>query len=396
MIKVESFLNNALVLFLILLSGSVFHVGFFTPTYIVALLLVCFSLIYITNYSKKELFLFAFSLFIFIMILVINFIFSKSNDFKDYGILFMQILLSLLAVLSLKLRKADFKYHLYKVLYLLIILSLIGFILSAFQFGNRIDFGESGFSVYTILYIFFYSAELITEPITIYRNQGVFWEAGLLAVYANIFLLLSLFVYKNKKNSTIAIICILTTLSTTGIFILLIQVFFYTRKVKFGLVKKAALIIAVIPIIILVGGSFLSKKTEGEETAVSSFALRSFDLYSGAMITIYNPLFGVGLNKEAFLTERDKFLPPEMVEIYSLIEDRGNTNSILMLFTSLGIALGIFILYMLYKQNVFLEQKFLFFIIALLSLSSEPVLLTPFFMCFIFYGFHKTINLKLL
>lgn len=394
MIKIESFLNNTLILFLILLSGSVFHVSFFTPTYLIALIIVGLSLIYTKNYSKKHFFLFGFSAFFFSAFFVINFIFSKSDSFKDYGILLMQILLSLLIVLYFKLRKVDFKYHLYKVLYVLMIMSLIGFFLSIFQFGSRVDLG-GGFSVYTILYLFYYSAEMFLGPLILYRSQGVFWEAGLLAVYANIFLLLSLFVYDNKRNTALAIICILSTLSTTGIFLLVIQIFFYMRKIKFGILKKVILVIAVIPILILVVNSFLGKKAEGEEKAVSSFALRSFDLYSGAMITFSNPLFGVGLNKEAFLIERNKFLPAEMEEIYSLIEDRGNTNSILMLFCSLGIVFGFFVLYMLYKQDVFVEQKVLFFIITLLSLSSEPVLLTPFFMCFVFFGFQKTINLKL-
>ncbi len=395
MIKVESFLNNSLILFLILLSGSVFHVGFFTPTYLLSLTLVVGSLFYTFNYSRKQITLFGFSLFFWTTIFASNFIFSTSNNFKDYSIILMQSLLSLLFILSFKLRKADFKYHLYSVLLLLMILSLIGFILSVFQIGTRIDLGDSGFSVNTIGYIFYYSAEMITEPIILFRSQGVFWEAGLLAIYANIFLFLSLFTYNNSRNSILAIICILTSLSTTGFLLLGIQLFVYLRRAKLNIAKKIYLILTIIPIAVFFVFSLLSKQSEGEDRSVSSYALRTFDLYSGTMVTLSHPIFGVGLNKEVFLKERNKFLPKEMEEIFSLIEDRGNTNSILMLFTSMGMIFGIFILYMFYRQDVFLEQNRLFFLIMVLSLTSEPVLFSPFFMSFMFLGFQKSITNRL-
>lgn len=392
MIKVESFLNNSLILFLILLSGSVFHVGFFTPTYLLSIILVIVSLLYSLKYSKKQVALFGFSLLFWTTIFVFSFILSLSNDFKDYSVLLLQSILSLLFILSFKLRKADLKIHLYKVLYVLILLSLIGFILSVFQIGTRIDIGGSGFSVYTIGYIFYYSAEMVTEPITLYRSQGVFWEPGLLAIYANIFLFLSLFTYKNRRNSILAIICILTSFSTTGFLLLGIQLYVYLRSARLKIVNKMYLLFTIIPILLFFVLSFLSKQSEGKDRAVSSYALRSFDLYSGTMVTLSHPLFGIGLNKEVFLKERDKFLPKEMEEIFYIIEDRGNTNSILMLFTSMGMILGFFILYMFYNQDVFKEQKRLFFLIMFLGLTSEPILLTPFFMTFIFFGFQKSIT----
>jgi len=391
MIKIESFLNHTLILILILLSGSVFQVNSFTPTYLIGLIIVGISLICKMKYNKKELFLFGFSLSLFTVLFLFNFIFSKSHNFKDYGVLLFQTLLTLLIVLSLNLRKVDFKLYLYKVLKILMVMSLIGFFLSIFQFGSNVNMGKS-FSINTIFYLFYYSAEFFIGPLMLFRSQGIFWEAGLLAVYANIFLLLSLFVYNSKRNSILAIICILSTLSTTGIFLLLIQIFFYLRKSKFGISKKIILLIAVIPIATLVIGSFLNKKHEGEGEALSSYALRKFDLYSSIMITFSNPLFGIGLNKEDFLIERDKFLTPEMNKIFTLIKDRGNTNSILMLFTSFGIFFGFILLYMLYMQDIFIRQRKLFFVITLFSLASEPVLLTPFFMCFVFFGFQKIIN----
>ena len=100
--------NNLLVFFLIALSGSVLHVGFFSITYVTAFLFATCVLIYKSNYIKKHLFLFLLALIFFWIIFVLNFLFSKSTDFKDYSVILMQILLSLLILLTLQVRAADF------------------------------------------------------------------------------------------------------------------------------------------------------------------------------------------------------------------------------------------------------------------------------------------------
>ena len=306
----------------------------------------------------------------------------------------MQILLSLLILLTLQVRAADFKYHIYRVLRFLILLSFIGFFLSAFKFGSRVALGDSGFVAYSLFYIFYYNASLNIGPLEFFRNQGIFWEPGLLAIYANIFLLLSLFVYKNKNNSILAVLCVLTTVSTTGIFMMLIQFLFFFKKRKFTFLQKIYLTVSLLMISSLVILSFTEKKLESQEANVSSYGLRAFDLYSGAMVAVSNPIFGIGLNSNVFITERNKFLTPEMDAIFGLIEERRNSNSLLALFYSLGLILSSLWLYFFYKQEIFKDQRLLFFLLAVIGFASEPLVFTPFFLCFVFSGFQSVINLK--
>lgn len=391
MVKEHSFANSLLMLFLILLSGSVLHVGMFTIVYTCALLYVGSFLIFKNTYKRKDLFLVVSSLVFFVVFFIVNFIFSLSSEFKDYSVQLMQIFLTLLILLALKTAQANFKQLLHKVLKVIIILSIIGFFLSILKIGTRIDVGGSGYAVYTIFGLFYYYANFNIGFLEVYRNQGIFWEPGLLAIYANIFLYISLFVYPNKNDSKLAIGCILTTMSTTGVFILLIQLLSFARKKKFSFFQKIGGGLVIISVFFFTLLSFADKKKESEDARVSSYGLRAFDLYSGAMVAITNPLFGTGLNQNSFIIERNKFIPPEIEPIIDLIEERGNSNSLLMLFYSLGIFAGLFWLYLLYKQDVFLENPKLFFLILLLGFLSEPLVFMPFFMYFTITGFQRII-----
>jgi hypothetical protein len=394
MIKEHSFADSLLIFFLILLSGSVLHVGMFTIVYTCALLYVGTFLFLKKTFKRKDLFLVASSLLFFIFFFVFNFIFSRSSEFKDYSVLLMQIFLTLLILLALKTAQADFKLLLYKTLKVIIILSMIGFFLSILKIGTRIDVGGSGYAVYTIFGLFYYFAEFNIGFLEIYRNQGIFWEPGLLAIYANIFLYISLFVYPNKRDTKLAIVCILTTMSTTGVFIVLIQLLSFARKKKFSFLQKIGIGFVIVGVFAFTLLSFVDKKQEGEDARVSSYGLRAFDLYSGAMVAVTNPLFGTGLNKEAFILERNKFIPPEIEPIMDLIEERGNSNSLLMLFYSVGIVAGLFWLYLLYNQDVFFENPKLFFLILLLGFFSEPLVFMPFFMYFTITGFQRIMKIK--
>ena len=395
MVNYQLYINNVVILNLILLSGSILHVGFFTPLYIISLFIVILVLILKKKYKKKNILKLTITILSFVAFFLINFYLTESTQFKDYVIIIMQVFLTSITIIYLKEFKIDLKYHLYRILYYIITLSLIGFILSQFDLKNndRLYLGESGYSLNTILYIFYYSSNEIFGKINIYRNQGIFWEPGILAIYANIFLYLSLFIYKDKTKTILATICILSTLSTTGIFILILQMFAYLRTKKIGINKKNILYLMILPIILFGINSFVNKIKESDEKAYSSYALRSFDLYSGTMIAISNPLFGIGLNEESFFKERNKFLTTEMQHIMPQIEKRGSSNSILNLFAKFGILIGVLTIYILFKQNIFTEKKTLFFLIIILSLFSEPLLFTPFFMLFIILGYQNQLQI---
>lgn len=393
MLKLDRFFSDILVFNLLLLSGTVFHVGFFTLSYIFAISSTFLFLLYKSKYRSKEIVLFFYTFSLSIFFFIFNYFFSKSLEFKDYGIVLMQVFLTLLILLVLRNSQIDFKYHLYRVLKFLVLLSLIGFLLSFFNLGKRVEFGASGYAANTVFHIFYYYANAQLGFLNFFRNQGIFWEPGLLAIYANIFLYLALFYFEERKAVVLAIICILTTLSTTGIFIMSIQLAYLIIGKKFNILQKVLVSVILVPIVVVAFLSFTGKKDESLEYNVSSYGLRTFDLYSGTMIAINNPIFGVGLNKEAFLSERDKFIPAEIEIIYDQIEERGSSNSLLMLFCSLGLVCGTLWLYMLFRQNVFTTNNRIFFVIVVLGFISEPLVFTPFFMFLTFTGVQKKIKI---
>ena len=64
------------------------------------------------------------------------------------------------------------------------------------------------------------------------RNQGLFWEPGILQIYLNMLFFLEAFVFKKSKLLLLlASVLIITTYSTTGLILLLFQSFFFISRV---------------------------------------------------------------------------------------------------------------------------------------------------------------------
>ena len=392
MLKSDSFINHILILILIVLSGSLLFVGFTIPVYILSIIFILLCFVGKKKISKKEFKIFCFSFGIILLILIFNFIFSSSTSFGNYFTVISLLSVSLLISMYFYSRKIDIVYYLYKVLKYTAIFSLIGFVLIQFSPAVKVDIGSDDYKVYRVFYLFFYGSSFNFSGFQLLRNQGIFWEPGVLSVYTNILLFLSLFKYKNRKNSILAGIVIISTFSTSGIFILLFQLIFYFGKTKLSVKNKLILLPVIISLLIFVAYEFLEKKDLASEKSISSYGMRTFDLYSGAMVAINNPLLGIGINKEAYLLERNKYLPKEISLIVHQIENRGNSNSILQLFFSFGLPLGLAALYLFFKQDLFSRNKRVFFIIIFISLCAEPLLFTPFFMLIISSGLRNRLQ----
>ena len=63
--------------------------------------------------------------------------------------------------------------------------------------------------------------------------------------------------------------------------------------------------------------------------------------------------------------------------------DKGSSNSITFLFAAMGFPTAILLLYMFFKQQIIKEKKWLWMLIMVVSVMSEPLLLRPFFFLFI-------------
>ena len=222
-------------------------------------------------------------------------------------------------------------------------------------------------------FLFFYGMDETYYGIR--RSQAFFWEPGIYQIYLNVFLFYVLFYIKNIFKSIIVSLAILLTLSTTGLLILAVQWVYYlftkSRSFTHFLGKLLFLLPLVIPLLFFSAEIFIDK-VSGDR--VGSYIARSYDTRNGIEVALNNPM-GIGFSPERY--QAIAAANPYNLEA-GLNTDRGQTNSIVMLFYTTGPIWAIAFLYMLWRQNVFWRHRNLFFFILALSLCTEPLFYSPF------------------
>ena len=149
----------------------------------------------------------------------------------------------------------------------------------------------------------------------------------------------------------------------------------------------------------------MSDKVSGESDG--SFQKRLVDLTQPFFIALENPLTGVGLDLDRFQEVREEFYINTninnilgVVGVQQNVEttSKGSTNSIMYLLAGMGFPTTILFIYMLAKQQIIRNHRFIWLIIIFVSVMSEPLLFRPFFFMFIISGFmhffYKIINHK--
>ena len=190
----------------------------------------------------------------------------------------------------------------------------------------------------------------------------------------------------------LATICILTTFSTTGLLLMFLQLIYSLRIIKTAFFEKVIVIIIAFSIFLIGIGSLEEKMEEENNTNITSYRLRLYDLYSGLIIAVNNPYFGVGINNEAFLKERNKYKPNNFNFTNSDIGDRATSNDFVKIFFSQGFIVGLYILFLFFYQSIIDNDRSFFFIVLMLNLSTEPLLYTPFFMFILLTSLQKKLN----
>tara|TARA_B110000003_G_scaffold264802_1_gene289970 strand:- start:454 stop:1383 length:930 start_codon:yes stop_codon:yes gene_type:complete len=254
----------------------------------------------------------------------------------------------------------------------------------------------------TFLNIFFYTTErglMDLFGFEFCRNQGLFWEPGVLQGFLNMFFFLEAFIFRKSRSLLLlTAIVILTTYSTTGIALLLVQsaVFLFSEFKKNKWLIPFIFLLS-IPIYIIFSIN-VEDKIQGEKQA--SFQKRYFDLVQPFFIALEYPLTGIGLDIDQFQRMRQEFYfsssslksLQEQVGIESNVTStsKGSSNSIMFLFATMGIPTSFLMLYMFFNQQIIKEKRWLWMLIMVVSVMSEPLLLRPFFFLFIVSGFTYT------
>ena len=288
---------------------------------------------------------------------------------------------------------------LYVALGLIVFHSLFNAIAYFFVKNNLIIITSEYHECETFMNIFFYATDRASASLyglEFCRNQGLFWEPGVLQVFLNIFFFLEAFIIKKRKSLLLlTAVVILTTYSTTGLALLLIQSAVYLfNEFKTNKWLVPFVFLLCIPVYMIFSLN-VEEKVKGEKE--SSFQKRYFDLVQPLFIAFEHPLIGIGLDLEQFQKMRQEFYfsstslnsLQEQVGVESTVTstDKGSSNSIMFLFSAMGFPTAILLLYMFFKQQIIKEKKWLWILIMIISVMSEPLLLRPFFFLFIVSGF---------
>lgn len=244
-----------------------------------------------------------------------------------------------------------------------------------------------------------------------FRNSGCAWEPGYFAIMIAFAIFFNLrengINFRNNKNLQILVIAMITTTSTTGYVVMLVEfLMFYAKKLSLKKILGAAIIF--VPIIYYGSQlSFIGEKvslafenstdisnlevqfTWGEQEQEGKIAI---DRIPSAVIQVENfkhdPILGYGLNdyNSYFLKHNN-------------IKHMAYCGGFVQTFSQYGILLGIFLLYLLSTtskrlNNLSIIHNFDFLIVCLLLSISYPIFRCPVFTAFWIFGYFYSPYLK--
>lgn len=317
------------------------------------------------------------------MMVLIGFQFKNTHQLIDgeFPHFLFRLFIAWLAVLCFRLGRRNMEDMIYKVLQVVAWHALLNFFMQfvVAPFLMEIELKEI-LKVKTFSFVFFYESIYELGGASIFRNQGLFWEPGVLVIYLNLLFYLSAFRKKNVLMAIISAFLVFTTFSTTGLVLLTIQslILFRTviRKNIVYFIPLLLLFISVIPFIL----ENFQSKLQGDN---GSFLVRTYDYMVSLNIIRDNFLTGIGFGNENYLKAQGASSFFQSAEI---LEVRPNSNSIMLLFVSFGIPLAMIILRYLSLQQVIMGNRWLLFLMLVVGLSSEPLIFTGFFMMVMISG----------
>jgi ABC-type multidrug transport system fused ATPase/permease subunit len=360
--------------------GTVFSL--FYPRLIDALFFVGITFFVVLFNAKVSLRTLTFVFFLLLFIASQGFV-GLSMEYQSLIGLVFRILASIFVACSVPGFVDQSKYVIESILKIVVVylglLNLIGTNLLGDLFQS-LSISSSGYSIQTIFFLFnrLPYASYDIAGVSLYRNQSIFSEPGFFACIILLYLYIVLILNDERNLARVAIpfVVLLSTFSTTGFLGLALLFFFWTlrglsqasaaRRIRLGLVAC----VLSIPLIYLLNFSY-EYRIGG--AGVHSYQYRTYDLFSGYVAAWKNPLFGLGYSPKS-LSEK------VLLEIggsgdnleYVTDFDRGNSNGLAQVASSMGILVFSIYIFLIYRQVLF-RPRFAFFLIYILILSSQPI-----------------------
>jgi hypothetical protein len=388
---------KTIILFFVLLGfGSVFFLSF--PRIHDITIIILSTLLVILNkgnFSLRGLL----SVFFVDILLLCHGIITKSSLFPYAGIIVRLIIITLVFS-GFNNDFQDIKIHLVKALNLVVYLSGINIIL-ILLISNRfveITIEDSGYTTNTFLYLFNFLShgKINISGIALIRNQGPYWEPGIVQGLMNILIYYNLIECNYNINKTkLPILIVISTFSSTGYIILCLILLLKFRYIIFFKKRGIAVVIIFMAVIIFIPVMYsnLINKFVGE--GKWSFYARMYDTFVSLKISINHFWTGIGYNPDRYLDE-SKNVSAIIAGQAVNFGFRGNTNGITTLLMYFGIPFGSLLIFILYHQKIFLKKKEFFLVICLI-LVSEPLSITLFIMFLLFSSIlrYKNTNVEI-
>ena len=403
--RTHKFFDTLLLTLLVFSGGSLLFKFYRNEFSIILLLVALFTIFFMGSKIKRSVFNTSiFTLVIFLFLIILNYIVAPgSQKFLKYGFHMMNITSCVLILTHFKNNRSSdyFLGRIRDILKIILYFSILNFLAYFVVYNQSTDLyfvsdqGTEKLVTKTYNYLFFFQEKHAFNffGIELIRNQGWFWEPGVNQVYLNILLYLEGFVFKRGKwTIPLIVFAIITTYSTTGIFLMLIILFFIFIKS----IKRNPIIYIFLGILITYPLYYLAKSNIENKSIenVSSMNKRIFDLVQPLSIAAENPITGIGLDIEHFQKYRSEYHLND--ETQSLLTtkttEKGSSNSVTFLIAATGFPMSLFLLYCLFKQNLFTYRKGIFMTIIIISVLSEPLLLRPFFLILIVSGMYAFFN----
>jgi hypothetical protein len=228
------------------------------------------------------------------------------------------------------------------------------------------------------------------------------WEPGNFATYVNIFIFINLFIYNKTRYVALGVLAIVVAWSTAGMIVMLgqfIYYFFSKRKKISSRFIVPQIIIGALLLFWLAMATInnFDDKINGEKSG--SGASRFLNTVVALKVIVENPLIGTGFNFERYSNELDKSFSSSQSQISAYVDserlrEAASTSSFLRLFSQFGIPIGLILTIALFKQTLITKNKKLFAVIIILSVSSAPLMFTPFYFLFVSSGVLNMMGIK--
>jgi hypothetical protein len=402
----EKYTDNLLVLLLVFTGGGLLFV--FNRNLMYYIFMAILVIVFLLNFFKLKRELTNSIVFTTISILslfIINFFFAFSEQSLDKYLYYLTVILSsILFYVHFKNNRGNqiFLLRLNFILKIIFLHALVNFIAYFFVNDQLFEINSEYYSCKTYNYLFYYASDEINLSVMnlfgveFCRNQGLFWEPGVLQIYLNLFFFLQAFILKQNRWLFLIGFVILGTYSTTGILILIGQlIYLFIQRFNENKLFLPIIFLSFIPIYFVFSIN-VEEKLRGDR--IFSFQKRLFDFTQPLFIAAANPLTGVGLDLDQFQKLRYEFyIDSESLELINETlgvslkaagTSAGSANSITFLIAAMGFPTGILFVFMFLRQKIINDHRLIFYFIVFTSVMAEPLFLRPFFFIFIISGFY--------